>query len=113
MFMPKEELFFRQDVKQQNQTTCKYEKCFENNTFNSKSLYCTLHLKIMRDLTLEKFAQIAARASETQWNRMTEEIITNNYELPLLALSSLFKLCTGKGLSSKEKEQIWETFKSI
>jgi hypothetical protein len=66
----------------------------------------------MRETTLENFAKIAARTSEIQWNQMIQEIIASNYEMPLKSLSTLLKLCTGKGLSSKEKEYIWEAFKT-
>jgi Ca2+-binding EF-hand superfamily protein len=34
---PRENLYFRQDAKPAKQITCKYEKCWENNNFNSKS----------------------------------------------------------------------------
>ena len=53
---PMEQLFFRQDVKPGKNITCKYEKCWENNNFNSKSQYCQLHQKVMRNQSLEKFS---------------------------------------------------------
>ena len=37
---PRESLYFRQDLKPGKAVTCKYEKCWENNNFNSKSQYC-------------------------------------------------------------------------
>lgn len=40
---PMEQLFFRQDVKPGKPVTCKYENCWEDNKFNSKSAYCLLH----------------------------------------------------------------------
>lgn len=56
---PKEALYFRQDIKPGKSVTCKYEKCWENNVFNSKSQYCHLHQKILRNIALDKFASIA------------------------------------------------------
>lgn len=41
--LPQESFFFRQDVKEMNKSTCKYEDCWENNTFNHKSEYCMMH----------------------------------------------------------------------
>ncbi len=40
---PKEQLYFRQDNKPGKTVSCKYDKCWENNVFNSKSQYCHLH----------------------------------------------------------------------
>jgi hypothetical protein len=56
---PKEALYFRQDVKPGKVVNCKYEKCWENNNFNSKSQYCQLHQKILRNLCLDRFSLIA------------------------------------------------------
>jgi len=55
---PMEQLFFRQDLKPRKTINCKYFRCWENNNFNTKSLYCNLHQKIIRNLCLDMFSQI-------------------------------------------------------
>lgn len=52
---PRESLYFRQDIKPGKAVTCKYENCWENNNFNSKSQYCPLHQKILRNHCLDRF----------------------------------------------------------
>jgi hypothetical protein len=57
--LPQEQFFFRQDVKDLSKITCKYEDCWENNSFNQKSDYCILHQKIIKNLTKELLAHIS------------------------------------------------------
>lgn len=85
---PRESLYFRQDRKPGKAVTCKYEKCWENNNFNSKSQYCQLHQKIMRNICLDKFSNISSKASDEEWDNLVKVIIDNDFELTLYQLES-------------------------
>ncbi|CDW82631.1 px domain containing protein [Stylonychia lemnae] len=108
---PMEQLFFRQDVKPAKMVTCKYEKCWENNNFNSKSIYCPLHQKIMRNLCLDKFSGIAEKADEDKWNQLVKIIIDSDYQMKIKELANVLQNVLGIKINNKEKEFIWETFK--
>ena len=108
---PMEQLFFRQDVKPAKNITCKYEKCWENNNFNSKSQFCQLHQKIMRNLCLDKFAQVALNAEDFLWEDIVRIITASNFEMKIQDISNVLTNILGIRLTNKEKESIWETFK--
>jgi len=40
---------FRGESKKGKPIVCKYERCFENNSFNASSMYCQLHQKMLKD----------------------------------------------------------------
>ena len=69
---PQEGLYFRQDRKPTKQITCKYPKCWENNNFNSKSVYCQLHQKVMRNNALDKFSTISYQMNDNDWDKTTD-----------------------------------------
>jgi len=71
---PMEQLFFRQDVKRGQVITCKYEKCWENNSNNSNSQYCPLHQKILRNRCFDKCSQISQALDESKWQSLLAEL---------------------------------------
>ena len=78
---PKEALYFRQDVKPGKVVNCKYDKCWENNNFNSKSQYCLLHQKILRNLCLDRFSLIAQRATDDQWQQLSQAVVQADFSM--------------------------------
>lgn len=109
---PKEALYFRQDVKPGKSVTCKYEGCWENNNFNSKSQYCQLHQKILRNIAMDRFQHAASRANDDQWEALSDAIIKTDFNMTVGSLGFLLFEKIGLTLSLKEKEAIWESFKS-
>lgn len=111
---PKEGLYFRQDIKPAKSVTCKYEKCWENNVFNSKSQYCHLHQKILRNICLDKFSNLALKATDDQWEGLVSAIVKMDFTGTVSQLDHLLKKylhSSASGLSLKEKEAIFESFK--
>ena len=65
--MPQEQFFFRQDVARAKHLTCKYLECWENTQFDSKSPYCPLHKKIIRNLVIDLFERLNRKIADTEW----------------------------------------------
>jgi hypothetical protein len=91
--------------------TCKYEKCWENNIFNSKSQYCHLHQKILRNICTDKFALIATSSSDDKWESLIDHLARKDFTMKIHQLDSLLKNTLKIEFSYKEKEALFETFK--
>lgn len=109
---PTEQLFFRQDVKATKQVICHYDKCWEHNTYNSKSMYCALHQKIIRNLNLEKFQMISSKLNDHKWDQLVQEVQKANFQMTLKEFNSLVLKFIGKSLTLKDKEFLFESFRA-
>ena len=65
----------------------------------------------MRNLCLDKFAQISEKADEDRWNELIKVIVESNFQMKIKELSNVLQNTLGIILTYKEKEFIWETFK--
>lgn len=65
----------------------------------------------MRNLCLDKFSQIAAKADEEKWNSLVKIICESDYQMKIKELSNVLQNLIGIKLNHKEKECVWEAFK--
>jgi hypothetical protein len=72
--LPQETFFFRQDVKHGKSVTCVYEDCWEDNKFNQKSHYCSLHQKIIKNYVNDLFVRISLTITSDEWTKLSEKI---------------------------------------
>ena len=111
--MPQEQFFFRQDVARQKNLTCKYMECWENTQFDSKSPYCPLHQKIIRNLVIDLFERLNRKIDDSKWLDFRNQLRRTNYIISIGALQSM--LCTyapNTVLTQKDKEFIFEAFRA-
>lgn len=111
--LPQESFFFRQDVKPAKVITCIYEDCWENNSYNQKSQYCDLHQKIIKNYTAELFQKISQKINESDWQELLKKLQLTKNIISLDKLAVLVHQYSGYLLTVKDKEFIYEVYKSL
>ena len=84
---PKEAVYFRQNVKKSKSQPCNYEGCWENTLYNHKSVFCSLHQKVMKNVSIDLFNAISTKLPRQEWELFSSEIIKNKYRVTLGFLS--------------------------
>lgn len=92
--------------------TCVYEDCWEDNKFNQKSVYCPLHQKIIRNYVNDLFVKISLIMTTQEWNDLSSLLAQSKNIVSLSDLGTYIKKASGYNLSIKEKEFIYEVYKS-
>lgn len=111
--MPQEQFFFRQDIPRQKNLTCKYLECWENTQFDSKSPYCPLHQKIIRNLVIDLFERLNRKISDSLWLDFRAELRRSSYIVSIGNLQTMLnKYAPDTVLNYKDKEFIYEAFKA-
>jgi len=92
---------------------CRYDDCWENNSFNQKSAYCALHQKIIRNLVMDLFERVSQQMGDEDWLNFKADLQNTKNIIPIGKLQMLlYKYANHTILSAQEKEFIYETFKS-
>ena len=106
-----EQYYFRQpNGKLGKSAPCLYPQCFENTQF-SRSPYCSLHQKVLKNQTMDLFNSISSKADKKQWELLTYELIKRKYTCTCQELSNLLNHFITEKLTRHQMEAIWETFK--
>jgi hypothetical protein len=81
---PMENFFFRQDVQSSKNVPCSFHGCWENLLYlKSKSPYCDLHQKIVRNSVLDQFQKLAQGFTGQEWDLFTYDLIKQKYIITL------------------------------
>lgn len=71
-----------------------------------------MHQKILRELCLDKFSQIASKCSDSQWESLVNHIIQHNFSLSIKELTDFLKrLLPTLTFTLRDREALWEAFK--
>lgn len=98
---PQEAVYFRQNIRNSKNQPCAFEGCWENTLYNSKSAYCPLHQKVMKNSSVDLFTSISQRMPRQEWELFTSELIQRKYLVTLGDLSRMLENFINQGLDRK------------
>ena len=108
---PNEGIYFRQNIVNSKNQPCNYPQCWENTLFNSKSQYCPLHQKIMKNSSLDFFRQLIVKMAREDWDQINMHLVKKKYIITLGELTDLLSQYGGVDLTQQQKVFIFETYK--
>lgn len=86
--------------------------CWENLLYaKSKSPYCQLHQKIIKNSVLDQFMKLALKFTSQEWDLFTYDLIKSSYKIKIGDLLSKLDSYKGIKFSNEETRNLWECYK--